>query len=58
VNNQEICAVTDPEPLTGSNRTAVGLLGWIADKREGLFIVTRKNGSSDQVRFVADRLAE
>ncbi len=33
VNNQEICSVTDPEPLTGSNRTVAGLLGWIADKR-------------------------
>jgi serine/threonine protein kinase/Leucine-rich repeat (LRR) protein len=33
VNGKEIFTVTDPEPLTGSNRTVVGLLGWIADTR-------------------------
>ncbi len=31
VDNREIFSVVDPEPLTGANRTLVGLLGWIAD---------------------------
>ncbi|HBA85352.1 MAG TPA: hypothetical protein DCZ95_14795 [Verrucomicrobia bacterium] len=33
VDGREICSVVDPEPLTGVNRTVVGLLGWVADKR-------------------------
>lgn len=33
VDGREVCTVTDPEPLTGANRTVVGLLGWVADKR-------------------------
>ncbi len=33
VNGKEIFTVTDPDPLAGSNRTVVGLLGWIADTR-------------------------
>ncbi len=33
VNGKEIFSVIDPEPLVGSNRTVVGLLGWIADTR-------------------------
>ena len=33
VDGKEIFTVTDPEPLAGSNRTVVGLLGWIADTR-------------------------
>jgi hypothetical protein len=30
VNNREIYDVNDPDPLTGADRTAVGLLGWVA----------------------------
>jgi len=30
VNNREIFDLTDSDPLSGSNRTAVGILGWIA----------------------------
>jgi len=33
VNNREVVSFVDPEPLTGSNRTLIGLLGWIADTR-------------------------
>ena len=33
VNNREIFRVHDPDPLTGGDRTAVGLFGWIADTR-------------------------
>jgi len=33
VNNQEICSVVDPDPLSGSSRTTAGILGWIADTR-------------------------
>jgi serine/threonine protein kinase len=31
VNGRLVCAVVDPEPLTGSHRTAIGLMGWMAD---------------------------
>ena len=31
VNDEEIVSVTDPDPLSGPDRTAVGLVGWIAD---------------------------
>lgn len=31
---------------------------WIADKREGPFLMTKKNGSSKEVRFSGDRLVE
>jgi len=30
VNNREIFKVNDPDPLTGADRTVVGLFGWIA----------------------------
>jgi serine/threonine protein kinase len=33
VNGEEIFRVTDPDPLSGVDRTAVGLLGWMADTR-------------------------
>jgi serine/threonine protein kinase/Leucine-rich repeat (LRR) protein len=33
VNNQEIFRVTDRDPLSGPDRTAVGMVGWIADTR-------------------------
>jgi hypothetical protein len=33
VNDREIFKVTDPDPLSGADRTAVGLLGWRADTR-------------------------
>ncbi len=33
VDSAEIATVVDSEPLTGANRTVVGLLGWIADTR-------------------------
>jgi serine/threonine protein kinase len=33
VNGEEIFRVRDPDPLSGSERTAVGLLGWMADTR-------------------------
>jgi len=33
VNNQEIFRVTDRDPLSGPDRTAVGTVGWIADTR-------------------------
>lgn len=31
VNDEEIFSVIEPDPLSGSDRTAVGLFGWIAD---------------------------
>ena len=33
VNDQEIFKYSDPDPLSGSDRTAVGILGWRADSR-------------------------
>ncbi|MBN1268055.1 MAG: protein kinase [Kiritimatiellae bacterium] len=33
VNDEEVFSVTDGDPLTGSDRTAAGLLGWMADTR-------------------------
>ena len=33
VNNEEIINILDPDPLTGTDRVAVGLLGWRADTR-------------------------
>ena len=33
VNGEEIFKVTDPDPLSGPDRTAVGVLGWMADTR-------------------------
>ncbi|MFH0954243.1 MAG: protein kinase [Verrucomicrobiota bacterium] len=33
VNDQEIFRVTDTDPLSGSDRTAVGVHGWMADTR-------------------------
>ena len=33
VNGEEIFDVVDPYPLTGSNRTMVGLFGWMSDNR-------------------------
>ena len=33
VNGEEIFRVVDPDPITGADRTAVGLLGWTADTR-------------------------
>lgn len=33
VNGEEIFRVSDPDPLSGSDRTTVGLLGWVADTR-------------------------
>ena len=33
VNGEEVFRVTDPDPLSGADRTAVGLLGWMADTR-------------------------
>ena len=33
VNGEEIFRVTDPDPLSGTDRTAVGLLGWLSDTR-------------------------
>lgn len=36
VNDEEILSATDPDPLSGADRTAVGLVGWLAET-----IVTR-----------------
>ena len=33
VNNQEIFKVVDNDPLSGPDRTAVGIVGWLADMR-------------------------
>jgi hypothetical protein len=33
VNDEEIINIMDPDPLTGTDRVAVGLLGWGADTR-------------------------
>jgi len=33
LNNEEIINILDPDPLTGTDRVAVGLLGWRADTR-------------------------
>ena len=33
VNNEDVFKVTDRDPLSGPDRTAVGLLGWMADTR-------------------------
>jgi len=33
VNGEEVFRVTDPDALSGPDRTAVGLLGWMADTR-------------------------
>lgn len=30
VNGEEVLSVTDPDPLTGADRTAVGVMGWLA----------------------------
>ena len=34
------------------------LMDWIADKREGSFTMTQKNGDSTEVQFIKDRLDE
>ena len=33
VNDREVCKIVDPDPLSGGDRTAVGVLGWAADTR-------------------------
>lgn len=33
VNGNEICKIVDSDPLSGGDRTAVGVLGWAADTR-------------------------
>ncbi|MFH1028829.1 MAG: lectin-like protein, partial [Pseudomonadota bacterium] len=33
VNDMEVFNLIDPEPLTGSDRTVVGLIGWLSDTR-------------------------
>ena len=33
VDGKEVCTATDPQPLTGSMRSCIGLLGWVADTR-------------------------
>ncbi len=33
VNGQDVVALTDPDPLSGANRVAVGFVGWDADTR-------------------------
>jgi len=33
VNGREVFNVVDPDPLSGSERTAAGLLGWLTDSR-------------------------
>ncbi len=33
VNGQEAFRYTDPDPLSGADRSAIGLLGWMADTR-------------------------
>ena len=33
VNDKEVCKIVDSDPLSGGDRTAVGVLGWAADTR-------------------------
>ena len=33
VNDQEVFNLVDPDPLTGADRTGVGLIGWLSDTR-------------------------
>jgi serine/threonine protein kinase/Leucine-rich repeat (LRR) protein len=33
VNGREVMKVIDPDPLSGAGRTAVGIVGWLADTR-------------------------
>ena len=59
VNNKEILRVHDADPLTGGDRTAIGLFGWIADTRFSRITVSCLGAPwKSDVLDLADRQAQ
>ena len=56
VNGEEVIRFADPDPLSGPDRTAVGILGWMADTRYSLIrVYTRGTPLKSDLLDVAER---